>query len=894
MARSLTRALLALGVTATVTACGGGEKLNNNNTQTNNKAGALKVDSFTASAASVAQGGSVNLSWKVSGADSVSVTINRSPGAPVLEGATNLEGMVDSGAITEDTTFTLTVTGGGASITSSPVTVTVDAGAVEIVSFTASPNPATAGGTVTLAWDTAGATRIAIVEGTTELHSATTAQGTFQVTLTDTVHTYTLRAENDVMTASAMVTVTTETPPSITIFAVSPNTFTGASADVTVTFAAMGESFELTANGNPVSGYGGEAAGNLTVTVTEGTIFVFTARGAGQTETQMAAVAQAVGETEPNDDIMSATPITGGAVGTISSETDVDFYSFTVPAGGNVYAETSDGMAGCNFTSVIRLFNDTDTDPLVTAGFNGINGDCAVLDPAREPDAADLPAGTYYISVETFDMPGDYSLVVVVGNAACGNGITEGSASEQCDDGNTTAGDGCSDTCQIEIAGTVSGLDQDQTFSDSIDPASAADSYQVTLPSPGYIFAATGAPTLGVCPEPYDTVIHLLDAAFEEVAVADDTDEWLCSELTAADVFNRPLDAGTYWVRVTSYEGGQVIPNYQIQIRTVGIGCGNSVPEMGEQCDDGNTANGDGCSSTCTIETTGSISGTGGTQALTLGSDEDVPKFVTVTVTGGQSITATVTGPNAGPCPFETIIGLFDGAFTTQYGVKGGNGGCAFIDPATDTWATNLPAGPYLVAVATSSGAGGAVELGVTINDAVCGNNVLENNATEQCDDGNTSNGDGCDSMCQFEGNLTAEIEPNDTTANAQALSIAPGGSAQTISAGITPIGDIDMFSFTIASGTASLVANTYPTNGDPTSCNFDVDTLVELMDSTGTVIATNDDDPARSGFCSLLNSTTDPAAGMLAAGTYYVVVRHYDNTQSFPSYFVDISLTTP
>jgi cysteine-rich repeat protein len=36
------------------------------------------------------------------------------------------------------------------------------------------------------------------------------------------------------------------------------------------------------------------------------------------------------------------------------------------------------------------------------------------------------------------------------GSAICGNGSLE--AGEQCDDGNTINGDGCSDTCQIEAA----------------------------------------------------------------------------------------------------------------------------------------------------------------------------------------------------------------------------------------------------------------------------------------------------------------------------------------------------------------------------------------------------------------------------------------------------------
>ena len=37
--------------------------------------------------------------------------------------------------------------------------------------------------------------------------------------------------------------------------------------------------------------------------------------------------------------------------------------------------------------------------------------------------------------------------------AVCGNGVWE-SPPEQCDDGNTTSGDGCSSTCQLELPAT--------------------------------------------------------------------------------------------------------------------------------------------------------------------------------------------------------------------------------------------------------------------------------------------------------------------------------------------------------------------------------------------------------------------------------------------------------
>ncbi len=35
------------------------------------------------------------------------------------------------------------------------------------------------------------------------------------------------------------------------------------------------------------------------------------------------------------------------------------------------------------------------------------------------------------------------------------------------------------------------------------------------------------------------------------------------------------------------------------------IECGNNLVNLNEQCDDGNTTSGDGCSSNCTLETIG-------------------------------------------------------------------------------------------------------------------------------------------------------------------------------------------------------------------------------------------------------------------------------------------------
>jgi cysteine-rich repeat protein len=71
--------------------------------------------------------------------------------------------------------------------------------------------------------------------------------------------------------------------------------------------------------------------------------------------------------------------------------------------------------------------------------------------------------------------------------------------------------------------------------------------------------------------------------------------------------FNTPSDTITDGRLMFLFNGADV-PGSSIWIDDVvltpggGAVCGNGVIEAGEQCDDGNTANGDGCSSTCAIE----------------------------------------------------------------------------------------------------------------------------------------------------------------------------------------------------------------------------------------------------------------------------------------------------
>jgi cysteine-rich repeat protein len=125
--------------------------------------------------------------------------------------------------------------------------------------------------------------------------------------------------------------------------------------------------------------------------------------------------------------------------------------------------------------------------------------------------------------------------------------------------------------------------------------------------------------------------------------------------------------------------------------------CGNSVRERGETCDDGNTADGDGCDSNCTPTRCGNGVVTAGETCDDGNTDR------------GDGCSAT--------CQLECGNGVRDG----QEQCDDGN---------------------------TTSGDG--CEADCTLPRPVtCGNGVIDDGET--CDDGNSRAGDGCSSRCQLE-----------------------------------------------------------------------------------------------------------------------------------------------
>ena len=95
--------------------------------------------------------------------------------------------------------------------------------------------------------------------------------------------------------------------------------------------------------------------------------------------------------------------------------------------------------------------------------------------------------------------------------------------------------------------------------------------------------------------------------------------------------------------------------------------------------------------------------------------------------------------------------------------------------------------------------------LDIQIDPVICGDGAA--GPGEQCDDGNVANGDGCSSTCTIEG-ATGEIEPNNTSVQADATGLVSTGNSIYIGA-ITPVADVDRYRIDLPVASEGFVANT-------------------------------------------------------------------------------------
>lgn len=121
----------------------------------------------------------------------------------------------------------------------------------------------------------------------------------------------------------------------------------------------------------------------------------------------------------------------------------------------------------------------------------------------------------------------------------CGDGVVDTTAGEECDDGNSVNGDGCQDDCKYTCK-----------------------------------------------------------------ADADCDDGKLCTGKETCDTTSHKCNAGANAANGTACSTESTCTSGDCVCRTgtcVPVGCGNGVVDAGEQCDDGNTVDGDGCDTNCTF-----------------------------------------------------------------------------------------------------------------------------------------------------------------------------------------------------------------------------------------------------------------------------------------------------
>lgn len=371
-------------------------------------------------------------------------------------------------------------------------------------------------------------------------------------------------------------------------------------------------------------------------------------------------------------------------------------------------------------------------------------------------------------------------------DGTCGDGrIDEG---EACDDGNVTANDGCSPTCKVESAGatdTCPGTTIDlvgsgaETRTGTITGTTATNFNHYA----GSCGGGTGRDAVyTITPDVTGLLTAKLTSTFDSMLYArktcdDAKTEAACNDapgLTGGEIVKVPVSQGQpVFLFVDGYAG--TAGTFTIDVEVSTAFCGNGVAEPPEACDDGNTAAGDGCSATCTLEPGGVIESCPGQEIKLAGSGTAERKVSLANSTAAlksstlRPLPSTCTG--AGYNRVYAISSDVGGSMKVRMVAEFANA-TLHLRPECDTGAStfvqldckespeafepieltvpiaaNEPV--YVIADATTATYRGAYTLDVSVTPAACGNKILDGNET--CDDGNTVAGDGCGADCKLE-----------------------------------------------------------------------------------------------------------------------------------------------
>ena len=365
-------------------------------------------------------------------------------------------------------------------------------------------------------------------------------------------------------------------------------------------------------------------------------------------------------------------------------------------------------------------------DPLATD--NTGDGSCPAF--TLGPDA-----GTWYVIVRSDDVyfgPQDYTLLVDVGLAVCGDSTLQGL--EECDDGNAEGGDGCSAGCVIEdlacpvtsdvstslggaaVTGTTAG-GQDLHAPSCLGGTGSPDvAYEFTVAGGASVIVSTVSAATA-----FDTVLYVREECLDpssEIACNDDFGG------SASQVSFDALDGVTYYIIVDGYAGA----DGAFELTLSSPVCGDSSIEGTEECDDGNLVDGDGCEADCTVTRPCSYTVNDALGALASGSTTTLAIDLVTATDDLPDLSCSVMGGNDWLVSFEVttagahVIDYDNTGGDVQYGLFAGDGSCTpvfeCVDPFPATLGTfteTLAVGTYYLALdAYGPGGEGPVDLTIT------------------------------------------------------------------------------------------------------------------------------------------------------------------------------------
>lgn len=392
---------------------------------------------------------------------------------------------------------------------------------------------------------------------------------------------------------------------------------------------------------------------------------------------------------------------------------------------------------------------------------------------------------------------GTFKLDIEVGVTTCGDGIAQ--VPEQCDDGNTAPGDGCSADCQLESVGSASGtcpgfsfgfpastvaktvsfagdtLASDKSNFGAVDCTSTSAREQIWAVTP----AAPGALSVKLAASFPEATLHIRRECFTSATQVD------CKTGgEAGEPIERTfpvLGQNTYFVFIDGADSNKSVGPYTLDVTYIPEACGDGILQGLEQCDDGNTTSGDGCTADCkqepmppatdacpglpivwsgpaagpsTFHVVGNTSGSTVDVGTNCGSNGTKDVVYTVVAPYHANLTAKVTADfNASLSLRKTCVP--DGSkYPTP--TDPNNVACANDDTsgrAPESLRGAVDAGEtYFLTIKggqTLRKTDGNFALDVELTPSVCGNGVVEGGET--CDDGGRENGDACDADCTIE-----------------------------------------------------------------------------------------------------------------------------------------------